>query len=44
VYLHGLAGDLAAQVYSQVALIATDILHYLPAEIKRFQNGEKRQT
>jgi ADP-dependent NAD(P)H-hydrate dehydratase len=44
VYLHGLAGDLAAQFYSQVALIATDIIHYLPAEIKRLQNAEKCQT
>jgi NAD(P)H-hydrate epimerase len=39
VYLHGMAGDLAAQIYSQVSLIATDIIHYLPAEIKRYLNA-----
>lgn len=44
VYLHGLAGDLAAQIYSQVALIATDILHYLPAEIKRYLNALRPTT
>lgn len=44
VYLHGLAGDLAAQVYSQVALVATDILRYLPAEIKRYLNTARPKT
>jgi NAD(P)H-hydrate repair Nnr-like enzyme with NAD(P)H-hydrate dehydratase domain len=31
VYLHGLAGDLAAEVLSQEALIARDIIKYLGA-------------
>lgn len=44
VYLHGLAGDLAAQIYSQVALVATDILRYLPAEIKRYLNSALAKT
>jgi NAD(P)H-hydrate epimerase len=31
VYLHGLAGDLAAATLGQVALLARDIIDYLPA-------------
>jgi ADP-dependent NAD(P)H-hydrate dehydratase len=31
VYLHGLAGDLAAEVRGQASLIATDLVDYLPA-------------
>ncbi len=30
VYLHGLAGDLAAEKAGQVSLIASDLIHYLP--------------
>ena len=33
-WLHGLAGDLAAEVKSQQALIASDIVDYLPAAFK----------
>jgi NAD(P)H-hydrate epimerase len=30
VYLHGLAGDLAAQEFGTVSLIASDLITYLP--------------
>lgn len=30
VYLHGLAGDLAAKVFAYPSLIASDLFHYLP--------------
>ena len=33
VYLHGLAGDLAAKAVGQVSLIATDLIDFLPAAI-----------
>jgi ADP-dependent NAD(P)H-hydrate dehydratase / NAD(P)H-hydrate epimerase len=35
VYLHGLAGDLAAKEKTQISLIATDIIDFLPKAIKR---------
>ena len=35
VYLHGLAGDLAAAELSEYAMSATDIIKYLPAAYKR---------
>jgi NAD(P)H-hydrate epimerase len=34
VYLHGLAGDLAAEALSEESLIASDIIQYLPAAFK----------
>ncbi|MGB2823046.1 MAG: NAD(P)H-hydrate dehydratase, partial [Phycisphaerae bacterium] len=33
-HLHGRAGDLAAEQLSQAALIATDLLDFLPAAMK----------
>jgi NAD(P)H-hydrate epimerase len=33
VYLHGLAGDLAAEELGEAALIASDLMHYLPRAI-----------
>ena len=33
-YLHGLAGDLAAQEKTQISLIATDIIDKIPNAIK----------
>jgi hydroxyethylthiazole kinase-like uncharacterized protein yjeF len=35
VYLHGLAGDLAAEDLSEMGMIAGDICYYLPAAIKQ---------
>ena len=35
VYLHGLAGDLAAKEKTQISLIASDIIDKIPAAIKR---------
>ncbi|HEX9901638.1 MAG TPA: NAD(P)H-hydrate dehydratase [Acidobacteriota bacterium] len=37
VYVHGLAGDLAAQKLSQKALTATDIIRFLPAALKELE-------
>lgn len=35
VYLHGLAGDIAAEKKGQFAMVATDLLTYLPEAFKR---------
>ena len=37
VYLHGLAGDLAAEELGEESLIASDIINYLPAAFKRLK-------
>ena len=34
VYLHGLAGDLAAKDKTQTGLIASDLIEYLPCALK----------
>jgi NAD(P)H-hydrate epimerase len=39
VYLHGLAGDIGARELGQVSLIARDLIDYLPAAIRRHQDG-----
>jgi len=36
VYLHGLAGDIAARRFTEHSLIATDIMDYIPEAIKQF--------
>lgn len=38
VYLHGLAGDLAASESGYAGLIAGDVLHHLPQALKSFEN------
>ena len=39
VYLHGLAGDLAAADRGQVGLIASDLLDRIPLAIRQYQNS-----
>jgi NAD(P)H-hydrate epimerase len=39
IHLHGLAGDMAAQQYGQVSLIASDVLEFLPAAFQSFQES-----
>ena len=34
VYLHGLAGDLAKEKYTEYSLIASDIIEFIPKAIK----------
>ena len=38
VWAHGRAGDLAAAVIGQTALIATDLLTYLPAALREVES------
>ncbi|MDD8058255.1 NAD(P)H-hydrate dehydratase [Shewanella metallivivens] len=38
VYLHGLAGDLAAQALSEYSVLASDLLDYIPKAIKQITN------
>ena len=37
VYLHGLAGDLAAAELSEESLLASDIIQFLPAAFKKLK-------
>lgn len=37
VYIHGLAGDLAAQEKGEISLVASDIIEYLPKAWKKIQ-------
>ena len=41
VYIHGLAGDLAAQIKSAYGVLATDILFFIPPAFKRVARKEK---
>ena len=42
VYLHGLAGDLAAKTLGQTSLIATDLIDYFPAAVTRLSAQRAR--
>ncbi len=44
VYLHGLAGDLAAAQRGQVGLIAGDLLATIPAAIRQYQQGSRARN
>jgi len=39
VYVHGLAGDLAAEELGQTALTAADLVRFLPAAFRRFEQS-----
>lgn len=41
VYVHGLAGDIAAETLSEKALLAGDIVRYLPAALRALAEEEK---
>jgi NAD(P)H-hydrate epimerase len=46
VYVHGLAGDLAAAVKTQAGLIASDVIEFIPAalhQIKQELSGNKHE-
>lgn len=43
VYIHGLAGDFAAQEKTQLGLIASDIIEYIPKAIKRIEEPRSKQ-
>ena len=40
VFLHGLAGDQAAQQQGERGLVATDLIAALPAILRHWENGE----
>lgn len=44
IYLHGLAGDLAAQELGQESLVASDIVGHLPAAFRHLQNERTQRT
>ena len=44
VYLHGLAGDLAAERVGQESLIASDLVEALPEAFARSREGKPRES
>jgi NAD(P)H-hydrate epimerase len=44
VYLHGLAGDVAAETMGEHSLVATDLLHALPEAFRRATRWAKEST
>lgn len=43
VYLHGLAGDIMADRYTEYGVVATDLLEAIPSAIKLILSGERKQ-
>jgi hydroxyethylthiazole kinase-like uncharacterized protein yjeF len=43
VYLHGLAGDLAAEALGENSLVATDLIHFLPVAFAQTQNWKSEE-
>jgi NAD(P)H-hydrate epimerase len=43
VYLHGLAGDLAAEALGEYSLVATDLIHFLPVAFAQTQNWKSEE-
>ena len=43
VYLHGLAGDLAAEALGENSLVATDLIRFLPAAFAQTQNWKSEE-
>jgi NAD(P)H-hydrate epimerase len=43
VYLHGLAGDLAAEARGENSLVATDLIRFLPAAFAQTQNWKSEE-
>ena len=44
VYLHGLAGDLAAEELGEASLIASDLITYLPKALKQMKEQWKQTS
>jgi len=44
VYLHGLAGDIACVDVGEESLIASDLLHYLPAAFRSYRTGAVKEA
>jgi NAD(P)H-hydrate epimerase len=44
VYIHGLAGDLAAQEKTQIGLIASDIIECIPKAVKKIDDAQSKQV
>ncbi len=42
VYMHGLAGDLAADQLGQISLIASDLIDFMPAALRKTQARRAR--
>jgi len=43
VYLHGLAGDIVADQYTEYGVVATDLLEAIPSAINSILNGERER-
>jgi NAD(P)H-hydrate epimerase len=43
VYLHGLAGDLAAESLGENSLVATDLIRFLPAAFAQAKNSKSEE-